>query len=366
MTLRGKGFFIWKIPNCENGDPVAIANVATQAGLSHVLIKIADGVGSYNVDLTTGVDLVPPVIQELRARSIEVWGWHYIYGYDPVGEANKAIQRMTALELDGYVVDAEREFKESGKAEAARTFMNRVRTGLPDTTIALSSYRFPSFHPQFPFRAFLEKCDLNMPQVYWLLNHNPGEQLLRTLNEFQAITPVRPVIPTGSAFKQGSWSPTTADMLDFLQTARSLNMTAANFWEWANCRTNLPDIWNAIKDYEWPVTPPPLDIAQRYIQALNSRDPDEVIAFYLPNALHVTSARTLTGSQNIRNWYSSLFSTVLPGASFTLTSFTGTGNTRYLSWTARSSAGNVLNGSDTFGLLSDLIAYHYTFFTVSR
>ena len=61
MTLRGKGYYIWKIPNCENGDPAAIANVAAQAGLSHVLIKIADGVGSYNVDLTTGVDLVPPV-----------------------------------------------------------------------------------------------------------------------------------------------------------------------------------------------------------------------------------------------------------------------------------------------------------------
>jgi hypothetical protein len=273
---------------------------------------------------------------------------------------------MTTLDLDGYVVDAEREFKEAGKAEAARTFMSRVRTGLPDAIIALSSYRFPSYHPQFPFQAFLEKCDLNMPQVYWLLSHNPGETLLRTLNEFQAITPIRPIIPTGSAFKQSSWSPTTADMLDFLQTARSLNMDAANFWEWANCRTNLPDIWNEIKDYEWPVTPPPLDIAQRYIQALNSRDPDQVIAFYLPNALHVTSARTLNGLQNIRNWYSNLFSTVLPGASFTLTSFTGNGNTRYLSWTACSSAGNVLNGSDTFGLLSDLIAYHYTFFTVTR
>jgi len=366
MTLRGKGFFIWKIPNCENGDPAAIATVAAQAGLSHVLIKIADGVSSYNVDLTTGVDLVPPVAQALRARNIEVWGWHYIYGYDPIGEANKAIQRMTTLGLDGYVVDAEAEFKEPGKAAAATTFMIRVRAGLPDTLIALSSYRYPSYHPQFPFSAFLEKCDLNMPQVYWLLNHNPGEQLVRTLNEYQAITPIRPIIPTGSAFKQNTWSPTSADMIEFLQTARSLNMTAANFWEWANCRTNLPEIWNTIKEYEWSVTPPPLDIAQRYIQALNTHDPSHVVAFYLPAALHVTSARTLTGITNISNWYSNLFSTVLPNAAFTLASFTGSGNTRYLSWTAQSSAGNVLNGSDTFGLLNDLIAYHYTFFTVNR
>jgi hypothetical protein len=38
-TIYGKGFYIWKIPNCEGGDPAAIATVAQQAGLQHVLIK---------------------------------------------------------------------------------------------------------------------------------------------------------------------------------------------------------------------------------------------------------------------------------------------------------------------------------------
>ena len=45
---QGKGFYIWKIPSCEGGDPVKIAYTAHRAGLTHVLIKIANGIYDYN------------------------------------------------------------------------------------------------------------------------------------------------------------------------------------------------------------------------------------------------------------------------------------------------------------------------------
>ena len=365
MIPIGKGFFIWKIANCENGNAVAIADIAHQAGLKFILIKIADGVSSYNIDPTTGKDLVPPLTYELRLRGIEPWGWQYVYGYDPVGEANKAVARMNELGLANFAIDAEGEFKQPGKDVAATTYMTRLRAGLPNATFAICSYRYPSYHPQFPWRQFLEKCDLNMPQVYWINNHNPGEQLARSVTEFQGLVPFRPIVPVGAAFKSGSWQPTPADETEFLQTARTLNLTGASFWEWSNCRTYLPEDWNAIKNYDWPTTPPPLDIAQQYINALNTHKPDEVLKLYLPNAVHVTADRTLTGTQAIRGWYTNFFNNVLPGATFTLSGYSGTGNTRYLTWTARSPKGRVNNGSDTLGLLNNQIAYHYTFFTVS-
>ncbi|MGD8753264.1 MAG: hypothetical protein PVG14_17650, partial [Anaerolineales bacterium] len=80
MTLQGKGFFIWKIKECENGNAEAIANLAQEADYSHILIKIADGVYSYNYDWDLDIDLVPPVAQALTDRGIQTWGWHYIYG----------------------------------------------------------------------------------------------------------------------------------------------------------------------------------------------------------------------------------------------------------------------------------------------
>jgi hypothetical protein len=364
MTLQGKGYFVWRIPYCENGDVTAIANLAQQSNFTHVLVKVADGAYSYNID-SNGVDLVPPLVQALHARGIECFGWHYIYGDYPTNEADKAIQRINQLNLDGYALDVEAEYKQPGKDAAAHTFMTRMRNALPNFPIALCSYRFPTYHPQVPWTEFLERCDTNMPQVYWVQAHNPGEQLVRCVQEFQAMSPYRPIIPVGSAYVQSTWAPTMSDILDFLQTAQSLNLSAANFWEWSNTRRNLPDIWNLIHDYPWSAVPPPPDITQQYINALNTHNPDSVVILYSSTAVHVNSARTIQGTVAVRAWYQSLFNQILPNATFVHTGFSGSDSTRHFTWTATSTAGNVYNGNDTFGLINNQIAYHYTSFTIS-
>jgi len=364
MALQGKGYFIWKIPYAENGDVSAIVNLAQQARFSHVLVKIADGVSSYNID-DHGIDLVPPLVQALRARGIQVYGWHFCYGDNPLGEADKAIQRVQQLNLNGYVIDAEGNYKQPGKDVAAARFMERLRAGLPNTPIALCSYRYPSYHPQLPWKEFLEKCDYNMPQVYWEQSHNPAEQLSRSVREFQAMVPFRPIIPVGAAYRRGSWAATVADLMEFLQTAQSLNLTAANFWEWGHTRTYLPDVWDAIRDFPWSTTPLPQDITVRYINALNSHDINRITNLYTPSAVHVNAARTVQGAAAIRTWYQTLFNQILPNSHFTHTGFSGSGNSRHFTWSATSNAGKVNNGSDTIGLISGKIAYHYTFFTVT-
>jgi hypothetical protein len=304
-------------------------------------------------------------MQALSERGIQSLGWHYVYGYDPIGEADIAIQRVQTLGVQGYVIDAESQYKLPGRDVAARIFMDRLRQFLPDMMIALSSYRFPTYHPQLPWVEFLEKCDYNMPQVYWVEAHNPGEQLTRSLREFEAITPFRPLIPTGSAYLQGDWQPTVAEINEFLQTARALNISAANFWEWGHTRLYLPELWEAVADYPWPIDPSNQDIVERYIAALNSHDADQVVVLYNTNAVHVTGERTVQGIEAIRLWYTSLFTDILPSASFTLTSSTGSLGSRQFTWMAISTAGSVSDGSDSFGLVDGKITYHYTSFTVS-
>ena len=158
MELSGQGFFIWQLWRTEGEDAEAIALLAKEADLSHVLIKVADGTTVYNYDHEGQVDRVPPVAQALRAQGIQVWGWQYIYGDNPLGEARRAIQRVVELELDGFVLDAEKQYKESGKETAARQYMQELRAGLPDTPLALSTYRYPKLHPQIPYSEFLARC----------------------------------------------------------------------------------------------------------------------------------------------------------------------------------------------------------------
>lgn len=364
MTLSGKGMMIWKIPSCESGNATSIANVAQAAGFSHVLIKIADGVNSYNVNRTTNVDLVPPVVSALKAKGIQVWGWHYIYGSNPTGEATIAVNRTKALGLNGYVIDAESEFKVAGGATAATTYMNALRKGLPSTPIALCSYRYPSYHMQFPWKAFLDKCDYNMPQVYWQAAHNPDVQVTRSFKEFQALEPYRPYLATGPLYPVSDWSPSASELILFMDTCKSLNIPAVNYFTW-DYKTKLSTQWNAIASYKWADSTEQ-DIVEKYISAMNSHNPDLCASMYASNAIRITASRIVQGYNLIRSWFNDFFTSAFPNAVFKLTGFTGTGSNRRFTWTATAPTGIVNNGNDTIGLVNGKIGYHYSFYSITK
>jgi hypothetical protein len=98
---------------------------------------------------------------------------------------------------------------------------------------------------------------------------------------------------------------------------------------------------------------------------LNQHDAERLASYYTPTAVHVTSARTIQGSEAIKRWDTSVFNQILPNATFTLTGFSGTGSTRHFNWTAASNIAVVQNGNDTLGLVNGRIAYHYQFFTAN-
>jgi hypothetical protein len=367
MSLYGKGFFIWQIKRCDGGVPSAIAARAVDAGLSHVLIKIADGSNwPYNYDFDAGVDLVPPVAAALREVGVEVWGWHYVTGNNPLGEAQLAIDRTLALDLDGYVIDAEAEYKKKSKKLAASRFMEALRTGMPRMPIALSTYRYPKLHPELPYAEFLAKCDFAMPQVYFEQARNPEEQLIRSVEQYMALEPARPVVPTAPAYSIGGWRPTPEEIARFFQTAKDLGLPAVNAWSWDYAtRENYLDLWQAVADFDWPPEAPVPDISERLIGRLNQHDPAHVAMLYREKAAHVTGARTVMGRGPITEWYKTMFTQLLPNSVFTLTGRTSKGSSRRFTWAAESDNGVVYNGNDTLGILDGQIQYHYTYFTIA-
>jgi hypothetical protein len=350
------------VRDCERGSPEGIAAAASAARFTHVLIKIADGNYTFNVDPKTRVDLVEPVVKALRTRGIQVWGWHYVYGQDPLGEARIAIQRLQQLNLDGYVIDAEIQYRETSRAPAARRFMAEMRRALPEMPFALSSFRFPTYHPQLPWREFLEYCDYNMPQVYWEKAHNPAAQMARCMREFQALVPYRPVIPTGPGYKWDGWRPTEQDLQEFLQAVTTHGCSAVNFFSWDECRRDLDNLWNLIAEHHFgePAPDPLKDLPEQYIDALNRRQAAALTGLYRSDAVQVTGMRTIQGLASLRAWYEQFLSSQFPDATFTLTGKTGSGNSRHFTWRAVSPRFGAVAGSDTMGLIGGKIAYHYT------
>ena len=359
MPPKGKGFYIWKISACEQGNAAKIAYEAHRAGLSHVLIKIANGIYDYNYDSVAKKDLVAPLGEELSKYGISTWGWHYVFGDLPKDEAAAAIRQIRKTHLEGYVIDAESEYK--GKYTPCRIFMNELRNALPDFPIALSSFRYPKLHSDLPWTDFLSKSNLNMPQVYWEQAHNPGEQLARSYSEFQSINPIRPIVPTGAAYSAGGWSPTSVDVIEFLNKALTLGVSGANFWSWDYCRNKLPMLWDTISSFDWPSAPnPEKDIIEEFVDGINTKSITKILSLYQSDAIHVTAKRTIQGLTALREWYTHEFSGSLKESQISIVDFELSDTHRKFTWKISSTEIPYKIGIDSFGLSGGKIIYHYS------
>jgi hypothetical protein len=259
--LSGIGMFIWKLAECEGGDPEAIAARAREAGLTHLVVKISDGAIPY-----VGSEELLKLKDALAAGTpdqapIALWGWGYVRGDDPKGEAQAASKIILDASLAGFVINAEREYKEPGKEGPAGEYLELLRHLLataqvnpddPPLPIALATYRLPSYHPVFPWEAFLNKVDFVMPQVFWVQAQNPAAQLLRSYREYTKLAPNKPYLPTGAAFADSNWRPRAGEINEFLTSAADLGLSGANFWNWdyAGQPDNL-DLWEAIARFDW-------------------------------------------------------------------------------------------------------------------
>jgi hypothetical protein len=192
-------------------------------------------------------------------------------------------------------------------------------------------------------------------------------QLEKSIADNMNLKYTPPIFPTGSAYTSSDgWTPSVDEIKEFMQKSKELNLPGFNFWEWGNLHNYLPEeYYRTIRDFDWDSGgSSQKDIAEDLIAALNSHDINQIQELYQDDAVHITSERTVQGLEAIKSWFTTLFSDLLPNSKFTLAGFSGKGNTRQISWTANSSAGNVKNGSDTLGLKEGKIAYHFSDFSV--
>ena len=271
MYPRGLGVYIWDISRILDvcgGSAAGVAGKLAAGGVGHALIKVADGSSAFNQGSDTG-DLVAPLVRALRAREIQVWGWHYVYGGFPAAEAKRSLEMIHKYNLEGFVINAEVEYK--NRSSQAVEYVLALQAGAPDVTLALSSYRFPTYHRDFPWKQFLSRVDLNMPQVYWLGAHNPSSQLRRCVAEFEnGEWPLCPIIPTGAAFLDNQnldpetgkwWQARPEDVAGFLATAEEMGFEAASFWELGNTLLFVPELWEEmVAKNPWGISDPQSEI----------------------------------------------------------------------------------------------------------
>ena len=72
----------------------------------------------------------------------------------------------------------------------------------------------------------------------------------------------------------------------------------------------------------------------RFMVALNSKNPDQVVELYRPQGALVTAKRTIVGWKQIKAWYTQLFTQLPADVYFIKTGQAGTGNVRSMRWIA--------------------------------
>lgn len=296
--LNGKGYFIWQIEKCAP-DAATLTQLATRAGLGHVLIKIADGDANYPLDDPSGVKerLTREGIQALRAAGIQVWGWTFVYGGKPEPEpqAQKFAARAKELGINGLCVSSVNLPGRKWSGAAATRFMQTLVTeaknlGIANALFALSSSGSIRSNPEFPFDAFMEHCQFAIPQVYWIAKDggDPVRQLQETFQDYQTRFPTKAIFPSGSAFagdqningEKFYWEARTDQMNMFLNQAMAMNFAAVNFWSWQNALEKR-HLWDAIAAYPYnkPVaSAPPVQVTAAPAAAAPSAAPAVTLA----------------------------------------------------------------------------------------
>jgi hypothetical protein len=353
MTITGKGIYIWQLPRIARGHVPTMVHRAVDAGLTHVLIKVADGITRYNRSL------LPSATEAFRAAGIQVWGWGWLWLREPAEEATVAASVVNELKLDGFVINAEHPVR--GRPNESELYARVLREELGGLPVGLSSYRYPHLHPTVPWEIFLSICDWNLPQVYWI-NEAPRECLRRSLARHQTLPNARPVVPTGAAYGEtygnAYFRAETHEITAFLDAARELELPGANFWSWDWTEQYAPDLWQSIADYPWPVNPePPLDAAHRLWEALVARDLKALGSLYHENAVYVAAGRMVQGPDAIRVHLQKLLD-LLPDATLVIDELHQEGNVRFLHWHATGATAAVEEGLDTIGIRDGRIQYH--------
>jgi hypothetical protein len=264
IELYGKGMFLWKVKNLYGGDPSKIdpLNIVARAKklkLDWVTVKIANGRYRYNLRPPTWTDdILPSMTKALQLAGIPVWGWHYVYGDDPYGEAEIAIKRINDLGMDGYIIDAEKQYK--NKPHSAKVFMGEIVKGILQP-IGLASYRYPSLHPELPWKEFLQGCDYHMPQFYWAESTNVIEQWERCKKELTALADL-PFAPIGPAYQEHGWMPRPQDMTLFFDTVLAEGHPGISWWSWDQLQLHQlmkQTVKAMVWEEEVPEPPPPDD-----------------------------------------------------------------------------------------------------------
>jgi peptidoglycan hydrolase-like protein with peptidoglycan-binding domain len=239
-AFEGQGMWIWYLSASDGGDLASIVAQAHAAGVTTLFIKSSDGSTNYWSQFS------PQLVAELHANGLKVCAWQFVYGTEPVGEANLGAE-AAADGADCLVIDAEGEYE--GRYGAAQTYIDDLRAKIgPTYPLGLASFPYVYDHASFPYSVFLgpNGAQFNAPQMYW-------KDIGNSIDTAYANTYIsnrvygRPIFPLGQTYE----SPSSAELVRFREEAVDYGATGVSWWDWQETPASE---WTALAEPLAPLT----------------------------------------------------------------------------------------------------------------
>lgn len=253
----GRGAWVYNLAQVEDGDMVVAAAKAKDHGLRHLVVKVNQGGERFSA---CDLGKLRQLRDACRRQKILLFGYGYLFGDKPDEEAKLAkealrTEKFNGLDLDGYVLDIEKECEAPGKLEAVASMLKTVRCWKNQNAkykiLAYSSFGIPGQHSNLPWEAMNNACDYAMPQLYWAdwqrsqhwdLNRSLVEALLAWNR-----CPIT-VVPTVQSYGPGHTGIDTISPAKLTWFLKGLNTSEGfNTFRWE--LTGLEQ-WKAIGDFE--------------------------------------------------------------------------------------------------------------------
>jgi Putative peptidoglycan binding domain len=239
-AFEGQGMWIWYVSQSDGGNLASIVAQAHAADVTTLFIKSSDGSSNYWSQFS------PELVQTLHANGLKACAWQYVYGTNPVGEAEMGA-RAVAAGADCLVIDAEGEYE--GRYGAAQTYIEDLRAKIgPSYPLGLASFPYVYDHTSFPYSVFLgpNGAQFNAPQMYWKDIGNSVDTVYA--NTFIANRVYgRPIFPLGQTYEK----PSPEELVRFREEAPLYGATGVSFWDFQETPASL---WSALATPLAPLT----------------------------------------------------------------------------------------------------------------
>lgn len=245
--MQGLGFLVWLLDVIDNYlTPIQFTQLIKDAGIKWISWKITEGVEPYNQLGGNDEKLIQYMLAVEEGGAVN-GGWSYVYPHhiyfptQPKAQPNLISERVNTFKsrlktFDHVLLDVEAEWKGLG-IKYDDSIDRLLSLDLPaNYPIGFCSYRYPTVHPQINYPRFFtnQALTFNAPQVYWVGSHNPDEQLARCYSEYLRISPEKSsgknFVPIGSTYGAGTWLPTEADFVKFVDKCKSMGWMNYGFY----------------------------------------------------------------------------------------------------------------------------------------